>query len=124
SPDLDPMDPDDRVIVALSFTLTRRESTLLGIRTRGGLQAKRHSGGYVRLAPDGHVNVNGRTDAANRSDLGRFDKWIEQDPKQVPVWRLAWDLLLEDKWTLDEIAEKLHERSYHHRSGRPFIEFR
>ncbi|HMN13523.1 MAG TPA: recombinase family protein, partial [Bellilinea sp.] len=29
---------------------------------------------------------------------------------------------LEDKWTLEEIAEKLHERGYHHRTGRPFIE--
>ncbi|GIK28167.1 MAG: recombinase family protein [Chloroflexi bacterium] len=51
SPDLDPMDPDDRVIVALSFTLARRESTLLGIRVKGGLQAKRQSGGFCGLHP-------------------------------------------------------------------------
>lgn len=122
SPDLDPMDPDGRVIVALSFTLARRESTLLGIRTRGGQQAKRRGGGYANYAPEGYINVTARTDEAKRHDLGRFDKWIEQDPKRAPIWRYAWDLLLEDKWTLEEIAEKLHERGYHHRTGRPFIE--
>jgi len=74
SPDLDPMDPDDRVIVTLSFTLARRESALLGIRTRGGQQAKRRSGGYVQYAPEGYVNVTGRTDEARKHDLGRFDK--------------------------------------------------
>ncbi|MEQ8676380.1 MAG: recombinase family protein [Aggregatilineales bacterium] len=55
-PDLDPMDPDGRVIVTLSFTLARRESALLGIRVKGGLQAKRESGGFGHRAPDGYVN--------------------------------------------------------------------
>lgn len=122
SPDLDPMDPDDRVLVALSFTLARRESALLGIRTRGGQQAKRKSGGCTNYAPDGYKNVTARTDARKKMDLGRWDKWIEIDPERAPVWRLAWDMLLEDRWTLDEIAEKLHELGYRHRSGRPFIE--
>jgi hypothetical protein len=124
SPDLDPMDPDDRVLVALSFTLARRESALLGIRTRGGQQAKRKSGGYISLAPDGYKNVTARTDSKKRNDLGRWDKWIELDPERAPIWRFAWDLLLEDRWTLDEIAEKLHELGYRHRSGRPFVEVR
>ena len=122
SPDLDPMDPDDRVIVALSFTLARRESALLGIRTRGGLQAKRQSGGYISLAPDGYINVSGRTDTVKRHDLGRFDKWIQQDPERAPVIREAWDLLLEDQLSLPEIAEALHVKGHRHRSGRPFVE--
>lgn len=122
SPDLDPIDPDDRVLVALSFTLARRESALLGIRTRGGQQAKRKSGGFTNYAPDGYKNVTARTDAKKKTDLGRWDKWIELDPERAPVWRLAWDMLLEDRWTLDDIAEKLHELGYRHRSGRPFIE--
>ena len=41
SSDLEPMAPDDRVLVTLSFTLARRESALLGIRVRGALRAKR-----------------------------------------------------------------------------------
>jgi DNA invertase Pin-like site-specific DNA recombinase len=122
SPDLDPMDPDDRVLVALSFTLARRESALLGIRTRGGQQAKRKSGGYISLAPDGYKNVTARSDTKKKTDLGRWDKWIEIDPERAPIWRLAWNMLLEDKWTLAEIAERLHELGYHHRSGRPFMD--
>jgi DNA invertase Pin-like site-specific DNA recombinase len=66
SPDLDPMDPDDRVLVALSFTLARRESALLGIRTRGGQQAKRKSGGCTNYAPDGYKNVTARTDVKRK----------------------------------------------------------
>lgn len=124
SPDLDPMDPDDRVLVALSFTLARRESALLGIRTRGGQQAKRKSGGYVSYAPDGYKNVTARTDTQKRNDLGRWDKWIEQDPERAKIIREAWELLLEDRMSVREIAETLHERGYRHRSGRPFIELK
>ena len=61
SPGLDPMDPDDRVIVALSSTLARRETALLGIRVKGGLRAKRESGGFNGQAPDGYHNVEART---------------------------------------------------------------
>lgn len=122
SPDLDPMDPDDRILVALSFTLARRESALLGIRTRGGQQAKRKSGGYISYAPDGYSNVTARTDSKKRTDLGRWDKWIELDPERAKIIREAWDLLLEDTLSVRQIAETLHERGYRHRTGRPFIE--
>ena len=102
--------------------LARRESALLGIRTRGGQQAKRKSGGYVSYAPDGYKNVTARTDTQKRNDLGRWDKWIEQDPERAKIIREAWDLLLEDRMSVREIAEILHERGYRHRSGRPFVE--
>ena len=122
SPTLDPMDPDDRVIVALSFTLARRESALLGIRVKGGLHAKRQSGGFANLAPDGYINVTAKTELDKKKDLGRFDHWIEPDPKRAPIWRHAWDLLLEDRLTLREIAEDLHAKGYRYRRGRPFVE--
>jgi DNA invertase Pin-like site-specific DNA recombinase len=124
SPDLDPMDPDDRVIVALSFTLARRESALLGIRVKGGLHAKRQSGGFPHLAPDGYRNVSARTDADKKKDFGRFTRWIEPDPERAHIWREAWDMLLTDRMTLDEIAEALHARGYRYRTGRPFVEFK
>ncbi len=121
SPDLDPMDPDDRVIVTLSFTLARRESALLGIRVKGGLQAKRQEGGYISLAPDGYINVEARTSYEVKKFQGRVAHWIEQDPERAPMWRYAWDLLLEDRMTLEEIAEALHEKGYRYRSGRSFV---
>lgn len=122
SPDLDPMDPDDRVIVALSFTLARRESALLGIRVKGGLQAKRLSGGWCGRAPDGYKNLQERTSLDMKYQYGRFTRRIEIDPDRAPVWREAWNLLLEDELTLEEIAETLHARGYCRQSGKPFVE--
>ncbi len=121
-PDLNPMDPDDRVIVALTFTLARRESALLGIRVKGGLHAKRQQGGYIGKAPDGYLNAEAKTAADVKKLQGRVAHWIEIDPERAPIWRLAWDLLLADRLTLAEIAEELHARGYRHRSGRPFVE--
>ena len=121
-PDLDPMDPDDRVIVTLSFTLARRESALLGLRVRGGVKAKRDSGGYHGYAPDGYVNRNGSTSGEAKRLNGRYDHWIELDPERAPIIRLAWDLLLEDRYSLLEICEELHRRGYRYKSGRPFVE--
>jgi site-specific DNA recombinase len=84
-PDLDPMDPDDRVIVALTFTLARRETALLGIRVQGGLQAKRDQGGYTNYAPDGYVNRQGKTSGEAKRMSGRHEAWIEQDVERAPI---------------------------------------
>ena len=121
-PDLDPMDPDDRVIVALSFTLARRESALLGIRVKGGLQAKRAGGGYPNYAPDGYINVEGKVTGEAKKLSGRHETWIEQDPDRASIVRFAFDLLLQDRLTLEAICEELHARGYRYRSGRPYIE--
>ncbi len=121
-PDLDPMDPDDRVIVALSFTLARRESALLGLRVRGGVKAKQDRGGHHGVAPDGYLNKRGQVTGEAKKIVGRYERWIEIDPDRAPIWRYAWDLLLEDRYTLAQICEKLHERGYHHKSGRPFVQ--
>jgi DNA invertase Pin-like site-specific DNA recombinase len=121
-PDLNPMDPDDRVIVALSFTLARRESALLGLRVRGGVKAKRDTGGHHGKAPDGYRNVSSQVVGEAKKVTGRYDHWLELDPERVPIIRLAWDLLLEERYTLKEICEELHRRGHHYKSGRPFIE--
>jgi len=121
-PDVDPMHMDQRVLVTMTFTLARRESALLGVRVKGGLQAKRKAGGFTNLAPDVYRNVSGKTELDRKKDLGRLDHWIELDPERAPIWRCAWDLLLEDRLTLPEIAEALHARGYSYRSGRPFVE--
>ena len=123
-PELDPIDPDDRIVVSLSFTLARRESLKLGQRVRGGLHAKMRSGGFTAKPPDGYINVEQRADENTRAQTGRYTRWIEQDPERAHIWRFAWDMLLEDRYTLDEICHELHKRGYHYRSGRPFIEAR
>jgi DNA invertase Pin-like site-specific DNA recombinase len=119
-PDLDPMDPDDRVIVALSFTLARRESMLSGLRIKGAGETKRRNGGYLGLHPDGYISVE--DDQPGRKSYMKKGHHLEQDPERAKIWRFAWDLLLEDRLTLAEIAEELHAKGYRHRSGRPFVE--
>ncbi|MCA9906200.1 MAG: recombinase family protein, partial [Anaerolineae bacterium] len=123
-PDLDPIDPDDRILVGLSFTLARRESSKLGQRVRGGLHAKLRSGGYSGLAPDGYLNCEEKTDSTINKQNGRYTRWVEQDPDRIHIWREAWELLLEDRHTLEDICEELHKRGYHYRSGRPFVEIK
>ena len=47
-PDLDPIDPDDRILVSLSFTLARRESIKLGQRVKGGITRQAANGRLCR----------------------------------------------------------------------------
>lgn len=121
-PDLDPIDPDDRILVSLSFTLARRESIKLGQRVTGGLHAKLRTGGFVGVPPDGYINKEMRTEIDSKLQNGKYTRWIEQDPERALIWRFAWDLLLLEKHTLEEICEELHARGYRYRSGRPFVE--
>ncbi|MBI5961799.1 MAG: recombinase family protein [Chloroflexi bacterium] len=120
-PDLDPIDADDRIMVSLSFTLARRESMKTSQRVRGGMITKLERGGYIGLAPDGYRNMERRTPSTEKLDYGRYDRWIEPDPERRVIWRFAWDLLLTDRYTLEQICEELHERGYRLRSGRPLV---
>src|SRR5258708_37994999 len=61
---------------------------------------------------------------AERRKHAREKKWVIPDPVQFKVWREAWDLLLEDKSTLEQICETLHARGHCLRSGRPFVEIK
>jgi DNA invertase Pin-like site-specific DNA recombinase len=121
TPDLDPIDPDDRVLVTLTFALARRESALMGLRVKGGHRAKRESGGYVGLAPDGYLNMRGQTELDKRSDMGRISHWIEPDPERAHIWREAWALLLTENMPVSEIAEALHTKGYFYRNEKPFV---
>ena len=76
----------------------------------------------VRRAPDGYKNVQERTPLDEKYQFGRFTRRIELDSERAHIWREAWDLLLEDKLTLEQIAETLHARGYCRQSGKPFVE--
>ncbi len=52
---------------------------------------------------------------------GRHRRWIERDPVQSQVWRYAWDLLLEDRHSLEDICDALHARGYTRQGGTPFV---
>jgi hypothetical protein len=47
--------------------------------------------------------------------------YLALDADRAKVWREAWDLLLTDKYTLEQICERLHNRGYTRRSGKPWV---
>ena len=123
-PDLDPADADDRLYLNILFGMARRESAVTGRRTVGGMLSKANRGGWPYRAPDGYLNKEIRlTELGAEEQLkhARYKRWVELDPEQGKVWRFAWDLLLTDRYSLEDICEKLHEQGYHRASGAPFV---
>jgi DNA invertase Pin-like site-specific DNA recombinase len=120
-PERDPVAADDRILISLSFTLARRESMKTGERVVGGMYTKVNRGGCMSRAPEGYINREERTEKANKLDNGRYTRWVEPHPTQFKVIREAFDLLLTDQMTLDDICEELHKRGYTLRSGKPFV---
>ena len=52
---------------------------------------------------------------------GKYRRWIEIDPKQAPVWRYAWDLLLTGEFSESDICDALHAKGYTLNKGTPFV---
>lgn len=93
-------------------------------RTCGGMTLKLLTGGWPWRAPDGYLNKEIRlTELGSEEQLrhAKYKRWIEIDPDQAKVWRLAWQLLLTDRYSLAEICQILHERGYKTVTGRTFI---
>jgi DNA invertase Pin-like site-specific DNA recombinase len=123
-PSLDPTKSDGRMIVGVLFNMARFESDRNSERVKENMRTKLLDGGWNALAPDGYLNTQEKTKnlpKAERLKHAREKKWVITDPAQFKVWREAWDLLLEDKLSLDDICETLHARGYRLRSGRQFV---
>lgn len=125
-PDLNPADPDDRLYLNILFGMAKRESAVLGKRTTGGMLSKLLKGEWPWQAPDGYLNKEIKITELGREEQlqhARYKRWVEIDPEQSQVWRYAWDLLLLDNSTLDQICEALFARGYRFRSGTPLIQY-
>jgi hypothetical protein len=123
-PDLNPDDEDDRLYLNILFGMAKRESAVTARRVRGGMTAKLLKGGWAWRAPDGYLNKEIRVSEPRHDEKlkhAQYKRWIEIDPEQAKVWHYAWELLLTDRYTLEEICEKLHEQGYRGRDGLPFI---
>ncbi len=123
-PDLNPADPDDRLYMNILFGMAKRESAILGKRTTGGMLSKLLKGEWPWQAPDGYLNKEIKITELGREEQlqhARYKRWVEIDPEQAKVWRYAWDLLLQDHPTLDDICEALFARGYRMQDGRPFV---
>ncbi len=123
-PSLDPATPDGRMIVTMLFGVARFESDRIGQRCREGMHTKLLGGDWAWKAPDGYVNKELRVSELDRDEHlkhARYKRWVEIDPEQSQVWRCAWDLLLEARFSLKQICEELHARGYRRQSGAPFV---
>ncbi len=124
-PSLDPATPDGRMIVTMLFGVARFESDRIGQRSREGMHSKLLGGDWAWKAPDGYVNREEKLSVLNSADErlknAKYRRWVEIDPEQSIVWRHAWDLLLSDRMTLNDICEALHAKGYRLRSGKPFV---
>jgi DNA invertase Pin-like site-specific DNA recombinase len=124
-PDLNPDDEDDRLYLNILFGMAKRESRVIARRCRNGMLSKLLKGGWPFLAPDGYLNKEVKLTELGRDEHlkhARYKRWVELDEGQSKVWRYAWDLLLSDHLTLEDICEELYERGYRLRDGKPFVE--
>ena len=44
---------------------------------------------------------------------GKYERWVESDPKHFPPVREAWDMLLTDRFTLNQICERISQSRIH-----------
>ena len=126
-PDLDPADEDDRLYLNILFGMAKREAAVTARRTRGGMTSKLLKGGWSWAAPDGYLNKEIRLNELGPEEHlkhARYKRWVEIDPEQSPIWRMAWDLLLMERYSLEEMCEKLNVHGYRMNSGRPFVKVR
>ncbi len=114
NPSLRPEEPDGILMFQLQMGLAQREVDILRQRTRDGTEAKMRAGGWSNKAPVGYINVE------RQIKSGKYDRWIEKDPDYNHIIRQAWELLLTDRFTLDEICEELTRQGYSRKSGRPW----
>jgi DNA invertase Pin-like site-specific DNA recombinase len=126
-PDLDPADMDDRLYLNILFGMAKREAAVIAKRSMNGMLSKLLKGGWPWMAPDGYLNKEAKLSELedisvdDRLGHGKYKRWVEIDPEQAKVWRYAWDLLLTDRYTLADICEKLYERGYRLKNGKPFV---
>ena len=123
-PDLDPNDADDRLYLNILFGMAKRESRVIARRCQNGMLSKLLRGGWPFQAPDGYLNQEEKLTEQTKDEHlkhARYRRWVELDPEQGKVWRYAWDLLLGDQHTLEDICEALYARGYRLSNGRPFV---
>lgn len=105
-PSLRPEEPDGFFMFLIQMGLAQREVDVLKQRASDGMAAKMRAGGWSQKAPEGYLNKERLVKS------GKYERWVEPDPFQVQALRHAWDLLLTDRYTLDQICDELNRMGY------------
>lgn len=98
----------------IQMGMAQREVDVLAQRTAGGREAKMRAGGWPHKGPEGYVN--------KEPPLGnnKYERWVEQSPGDIEGIKLAWELLLTDRYTLTQICEELAIQCFTRASGLPW----
>jgi site-specific DNA recombinase len=113
-PTLTPEEPDGFFMFLIQMGLAQREVDVLKQRTADGMEAKLRAGGWPYKAPEGYINKE------RQISSNKYERWVEQDPESIQMFRQAWDLLLTDRHSMAEICEDLHARGFARQGGRPW----
>ena len=113
-PSLQPESPDGFFMFLIQMGMAQREVDVLAQRTVGGMEAKMRAGGWPHKAPQGYVNKERQVGS------NKYERWVEQDPDDIKAIKLAWELLLTDRYTLTQICEELSAQGFTKASGLPW----
>ena len=113
-PSLRPEEPDGFFMFLIQMGMAQREVDILRQRTRDGTEVKARSGFWPNKAPEGYVNKE------RLIKSGKYDRWVEPDPDHWQGLRIAWDLLLTNRYTLDQICEELAKIGHARSNGQPW----
>ena len=78
------------------------------------MEAKARLGGWPHKAPGGYANKE------KLIKSGKYERWVEKDPKCWQGFRDAWEILLTERYTLDQICEELDRRGHTRSTGSPW----
>jgi len=115
SPDINPNSPDGKLFMGMQMLMAQHEVEIMRQRMLDSKRTILRQGGWPFIAPDGYVNKR------EASTHRKFNTWIETDPPRFKMWRKAFDLLLTDQYTLDEICHELHNLGYVRKTGTPWV---
>ncbi|MGD0006447.1 MAG: recombinase family protein [Anaerolineaceae bacterium] len=113
-PSLMPETPDGFFMFLIQMGMAQREVDVLRQRTHDGTEVKARSGMWPNKAPEGYLNKE------RLIKSGKYERWVEPDPDQLQALRLAWELLLTNRYTLDQICEELTHKGYTRSNGQPW----
>jgi DNA invertase Pin-like site-specific DNA recombinase len=114
-PSLMPESPDGFFMFLLQMGMAQREVDVLKQRTSDGMEVKMRAGGWAHKAPEGYINKE-RAISSNK-----YERWVEQNPQTISMVKDAFDLLLTDRYTLDQICEELAASGYTRSNGMPWV---
>jgi hypothetical protein len=94
------------------MSFSQLEIVNMRARTNAGIKFKLMNGEWIYKAPEGYINLV-RIEARHKAV-----RYIEQSPTYIQAIKSAWEILLLDNFTLDDICLALSSKGYIRSSGK------